>query len=385
MKRLFKLFLIMIMVVPFIARADMGAPEVSLFEAYVMTDGGADYYKFAYNVDPNTVAGHLDKDAVVSVMYEDYTKEYYVVQVNNSGETYRMKKTDLAQKDEVTPDSPFVNKEEKPFKARVNNVNGLDVYKGPSDSYATTGHVIKGVEFVVNYTAAEGSYVYIDNGEVKGWINGYDGDLLYNKPAYFVFTKNTKLNDVTIPKDTVLLSEWCTDAWGRSALFNYQGEENTLYVFREDGLFLLEDEVKLVKTNKEVKTYSKLEFESQKVSGSIAAGTELYIIGYGNDTPDEIHKIYVVEKGKTEGVWVDLPDEAYTEVGTEKSTKVFSVPEVEVPTVGPATTEDKKDAKTYSTQDVVIISAIVGGVVALTAIVVIVLINKKKNNQVANN
>ena len=379
MKKLLKLFLIMIMVIPFVARADMGAPEVELYQAYVMPEGGADYYDYNPTTKGYDVVGHLDKGTVVMVEYDEENGYFGVLQTD-LGRIVRMKGTDIAKVDEVTPDSPYVHKEEKPYNAKVNKIGGLEVRKGPSEKYDYAGWIEKDKVFTVNYSDYDGSYVYIDDGKVKGWVNGYSGDLLYNQPSNYILTKSLKIDKVTAPKDAIVHSEWCTDMWGRSALFEYNDAEALIEVFKNDDMIMLEDEVKVLKTKKTIKTYSDIDYYGDKQKGTLPEGTELYLLGYGVDSNDDFGKGYVFEKGKTEGFWIYMDESALAEVGFEKLANATKQEIKETTTTIAAEPKevDIVENVTYSTKDVVIISSIVGVVVALTAIVVIVLINKKK-------
>ncbi len=379
MKRVFRLLLIMIMVIPFVARADMGAPELELYEAYVMPEGGADYYDYNPTTKEYTVKGHLNEGIIVMVEsdYEDGYVGVFISSVNQNG---IMKVTDIAKMDEVKPDSPYVSKEEKPYNAKVAKIGGLEVKKGPSEKYEYAGWIDKDKVFTVRYSDYDGSYVYIDDGEVKGWVNGYRGDLLYNQPSNYILTKSLKIDNVTAPKDAIVHSEWCTDMWGRSAVLEYNNAEALIEVYKNDDMILLEDEVKVLKTKKTIKTYSNIDYYGDKQKGTLPEGTELYLLGYGVDSNDDFGKGYVFEKGKTEGFWIYMDESALDEVGYEKTSNATKQEIQETTTTVAAEPKevDTVENKTFSTRDVVIISAIVGVVVALTAIVVIVLINKKK-------
>ena len=69
MKKLKKIFILLIVFISFIAinsvKADMSAPELRPYEVVVTNPSGIDYYNYK-----GEVAGHLNKDDKVYVIYE---------------------------------------------------------------------------------------------------------------------------------------------------------------------------------------------------------------------------------------------------------------------------------------------------------------------------
>ena len=381
MKRIIKLLLITLLSFPFIAKADMGAPQLIQFDIIVTREGGIDYYEWNVDSRQYAVAGHIDKDTVLTVRFEDEESGFYDVDTKD-GKSLRIKREGVTPKiEEVDPTSKWANKAFKSYVAKVYKNEGVDVYKGPSIIYDKVGHLDKDVSFTVNYVnELDGSWVYADVKGVKGWVNSYNNALLSEQKMYYIFTVETKLGNETIPKNEILYSEWSTDQWGKSSLFSYKGEEGLINTFKSDTILSVSDKVKLYKTKKLIKTYSESPYDpSIKMSGKIDANKEFYYIGEG----DNIDGAYIMMKDTHEYCWIVFDEDVLTEVEEVPLSSIINKPTEETTTTTTAVTSEtpSENNNKLSNKEIIIISVSAGVVLTLTAIVIILLINKKKKNK----
>ena len=87
MKKFLKLFVLLLLVIPFSVYADMGAPEIKPYEVIVTNPNGIDYYD---NINDLNVKGHLNYNDKVTIEYESSTS----VQISMGESYYYLKSVD---------------------------------------------------------------------------------------------------------------------------------------------------------------------------------------------------------------------------------------------------------------------------------------------------
>ena len=171
MKRIKKLFVLLLLVIPFGVNADMGAPEIKPYDMVVTNPDGVDYYD---SINLSTVSGHLDKDTVITIDYENdnsYSFSYndthgYLKDVDN----LVLVKDTFDPEKETLPESYKLAKKEK---AIVYADEGIDIQTGPAKIYKKVGHLKKGTVVEYKYIATS-TYIYVETNNGKGWIRILD-------------------------------------------------------------------------------------------------------------------------------------------------------------------------------------------------------------------
>ena len=182
MKKIMMLILGVLLFIPAIALADMGAPGVREYKVTPKSEEGAGIYRITYEGDKATVekAGTVPYGKEISIMqefeidgilYGDYYDSDYDVHHIKLSEFKAVGKN--AEKDEAI------------YAARVFAENGLELYEGPGSAYEKTGKTVaKGTLVAASEYIGYGTWVYIESGDIKGYVNAEKGGLgvLYRRP-----------------------------------------------------------------------------------------------------------------------------------------------------------------------------------------------------------
>lgn len=342
-------FILMLLVFPLVALADMPAPSIIDYEAEIINPDGAiiyDYkeitkYKYGY-VDSGK---KLDYGTKVKAIYEGQED---TVEVEIGDDWYTLKIKDIAP----------LNKEYKINKSKLIKHSGIilknqEIRKGPSNGYESTGVSVKAGDNLTIYELPDDEsmmvWVYV---EYKG-TNGYIC-MLKASVAYDYFNDNMmtgtelELEDVngnksTIPANTVIKGGYHVDGWSHAYYVEYDGEKGLIDRHEVGSKFA---DYKVIK---EAKVYKEASNKS-KIVGTVKPGTVIedsYIIGdypptrlyydgevkgwliqdYDEDTEYEKDIFDVIEKRYK--VLQDLPvyktKDADTKIGTIKKGEIIDL------------------------------------------------------------
>ena len=408
MKKILKLLLAIIMFVPFIAKADMGAPTVRSYKAVVIKAEGITKYDDDLSKD-----GTLAKDSVVEVEYEIKEKGVVYLSVTmEDDEDYNyffVKAEDVVPLEkEVDPGDKMVDKLEKSTEFKVFAKDGVDVRKGPSASYEKVGHLDQGTTGKYRYFIDESSYIYVDVAGVTGWVDQIDAAVLTKGgPVILAEIQNGGDACGNIPANTTFDEIWYSIAWDGVAIADYNGCQAELSWFKNEDMVTLLSEPDVEKTLKEVKLYQTP--TSKKVLGSIPKGEKATFISdihYEFDMGPGDMYIYAEYKGvkgwapykseyfksaeEYEEDWDDDEDEEEPEIEDEDPVMPYEEPEEEEELEEEEEEvtekkhrreeedEDDEEDSGLDSRDIVIMCCIGAGTFMVGGIITIIFVNRKK-------
>ena len=408
MKKILKLLLAIIMFVPFIAKADMGAPTVRSYKAVVIKAEGITKYDDDLSKD-----GTLAKDSVVEVEYEIKEKGVVYLSVTmEDDEDYNyffVKAEDVVPLEkEVDPGDKMVDKLEKSTEFKVFAKDGVDVRKGPSASYEKVGHLDQGTTGKYRYFIDESSYIYVDVAGVTGWVDQIDAAVLTKGgPVILAEIQNGGDACGNIPANTTFDEIWYSIAWDGVAIADYNGCQAELSWFKNEDMVTLLSEPDVEKTLKEVKLYQTP--TSKKVLGSIPKGEKATFISdihYEFDMGPGDMYIYAEYKGvkgwapykseyfksaeEYEEDWDDDEDEEEPEIEDEDPVMPYEEPEEEEELEEEEEEvtekkhrreeedEDDEEDSGLDSRDIVIMCCIGAGTFLIGGAITIIFVNRKK-------
>ena len=247
MKKNFKLFLLFILFIPCVIKADMGSPSVRPYKMVVINPNGLDCYD--YN---NVLVSHLNKDDTFTVVYQ-FGEKYSISLANDK--TCNLNSLDGAVlvTDILNPKNAIneyiensgvsIQKVTSNNEALVYADEGVDVRKGPAEIYEVVDHLDKGVKFKYSYYINGGgiTHVYIDDGDTVGWVelfgSSWNSKVLIQSSDKYIVKKDINLDCGTISRNTILSPRFKTDAWSRGVLVEHN-ECSKLLHRAEDIVFL---------------------------------------------------------------------------------------------------------------------------------------------------
>ena len=358
MKKILKTIILLILVVPFIVKADMGMPLTEEYEVEVVKDE-IKYYD--YSEKPQ---GTIKKGTKLTVIYayEGKDDEYLNVEYGNTW--VFVKSSDVVAKGELGVDAEGVGPAGIGNKIKISKE--IEVKKGPSESFETVG-TLKAGTYTFDYTFISPLYIYVNTKDVKGWIKGENNDLLYGGLTYIVpIEKETTCG--TIPANYQFKDVW-TEAFYHSTIkFNYKDCEIELNTLSD--ITAIEPVRTLYKAKKEIPLYETIGNEKKQVEEKIPEGKE-YILTSREFTKNQFKQnpefYYYIEYNK-KFYWIESSDLINN---SEK------IGEYEEPVEKEEKEEDKKEEKKIDTKTIVIICIVAGTSLALGALVTLILVNKK--------
>lgn len=382
MKFIKKLFILLILCVPCIAKADMGAPMLREFEIVVVNPEGIDYDPNDYNEE---ATGHLNKDDVVVVISE-YDNQYDIGLKNSDG-TYsilgQIRSLDgfsiVQEEVDPTETTKDIKKFDSKKQALVYNEKGVSVYSGPSKVYKYLGSIKKGIKLEYQYAIdGEGglTYIYVDYKGLKGWVEILNKNVLIENEIQYIFRVDVESECGTIPKNTILTPEYATDKWSKSALFEYNGCKTLLNVFKSDEILGLYDGK--AKSKVEIPVYD--DSDKTNLITTIPANTEYTYYAGTDATFGSIDVQYVEYEGKRGWSFATYEDYEIINIEYDKYAKLDEAKKKEVKKEEPKKEEKKEEKKLFNlNKNEFVAVCVAGGVIlSLTALAVILLINKKK-------
>ena len=195
MKKLLLVILSVLLFVPSIIFADMGAPSIESYKATITNkDGAVLYQHYERTEEFKATNKKMDYGKTVNIIFE----EGGYAQLENND---YVKLSDIAL---VTKDYTFKDREwQSPIRSLV--LKDQDIRKGPADAYESTGVTVKaGPKLNVRTNIGDGGgspWVYVEYNGTKGYLNSYDEGLTLgesHKPI--IFARDTELVDVNTGK-----------------------------------------------------------------------------------------------------------------------------------------------------------------------------------------
>ena len=380
MKKIFYLILGVLLFIPALVKADMGAPIIKEYKASVINPKGATIYEY----DGKPIATE-EKIAYGTEVYVESEVEMddCLVSVNkgDAEESYFVKFKDIT----ILVNNYKVNKKELTDKETALVLKDVKIRKGPALGYDSTGVTIKkGTKINIQWFKDEDEnitdpienrydndnpWVYVEYNGTKGFIS-IEGTIAYREIKKAMITninapitdgKNTlstiKVN--TIIKDGIYLM----DPWNSTYYIKYNGVAGYINMFD------------LVEKNKETEFTTKRKiniyeeagankYENLKSIGSIPSGEKFTSSFYNVDIDCNIY----YEKGNTKGWIYVVPDDA--------GNCGISWIDENIEEDEPVNTNVTKKAN----PNILYICLGAAIVISITAVVIVVLINKKKKS-----
>ena len=381
------LFALFILLMPFIVKADMGAPIVRSYEAIVIKADGIDYYAAGSDWD-FTKKGHLDKDTKITVDFEMTSKDTTYLSFEYDDDIYYVRSEDVEPLDkEVSYKDSAVDKYEETFKVKVEAKDGVPVRKGPSAAYDVINTLDKGTVGKTKYYIEESGYIYIETDKVSGWVDTLEGAVLFYGGDYVV-AEEIKLDCATIPIGTKIKDAWYTDMWSGNILLTYKGCSDYYHWFKQAALVEAESYTGDIKNKATI--YEKPTMK--KEIGTIPKGANVKVLSgtYIEDDydPNIEPKIYVEYEGKKgwivykENLFSNVKE--YVEEKEEPKEEEEPKEDKEEKAKDENKDEDKDDdddeekENKLDTKTIVTICLFTAGAFVLGSVAAIVLVNVKK-------
>lgn len=383
MKKIKLLLLLIVMLIPCMVKADMGAPMTRPYEMVVTAEDGIDYYDYQGNK-----MGHLNKGDKFSVSYAYDNK--YTILVNNSGvkdneKSFRLSSLEgtMLAVEEITPESIMdeknngvsVEKVTKNNGAIVYAPEGVDIRKGPSDVYDKVGHLDKDTTFNYLYSISGGgvTHVYVDIDGVKGWIDILKSKVLLENTSRYIASMDLDLECATIPKNTILTPKYVTDAWTGQALLE-KDECTKLWYYRKGLKGLLVMYENETTDEKDLTVYEYAFNDGEKVV-TIPANTKYKALAWGvyfdETTKKSSDMRYVNYNGKTGWITTYFDENVTPEEIPEPTTTTTTAA-----VITPGYIDNRTPLE-------IILPYVISGLVGvLIVLVIIILVNRKKKNKV---
>ena len=277
MKKLSRIVLLLLLVFPFVVKADVGAPQLLCFDVIVNNPEGAVSYEYNNNTKKLEATDKIiAKDTVLSICNEEKQDgELYLAFWNDAWRASgNVKKSDVLIKgdNELTP-TYFLEKQVDLYVV----TDDAYMFKGPSYSYdkVTEESIPKGSTVkLLAYDDEESVFAYVEYNGKKGWVlnsNWYADS--YGENSKFAKIDNEKIftikqsiklyNDPTNKNDYITLNE------------SLGTEFDTLYFYSTDDNYYgikYNNEIKWVILGEDVETTKELK------------GIGLYPIDYYSDS-----------------------------------------------------------------------------------------------------
>jgi len=361
--------MLIIALIPYYVKADMGAPTIKPYDMVVTSPDGKDCI-----IENNTI--HMNKDDVFTVKYE-YNNNY-TIEYNNKTCTLKSLEGSVLVSDELDPKTTVENSDDTTItyirklsqkeKAIVYSNDGADVKKGPANIYDTVAHLDKGKIFEYTYYIIGGgiTHVYIEDGNIKGWVEILNTKVLIEGTTKYIAKTDVKLSCATIPQNTIITPKYTADAWSRKVLVEYEGCTELVSNVYSDIVGIYE---RKMHSKKELVVYEYFNNEGKELT-RIPNDTDFTEMANATTQGDEESKLYISYEGING--WVKLKYDEYEFVeDIEKEEITQEVQEEEIITIGE---EKEKNVTDYAVKYVII-----GFCIMITAVIIIILINRKKN------
>ena len=405
-KKFYFIILLLTMFMPYIVKADMGAPSIRRYEATVINSAGVDYYVYDTYDEVNNKsiykkAGHLNSGDKFTVSYEgnnDNDKFIEIVLDESFDQKYifdldSVKPVDLEidpTKIDLGDDVVFFDSE----KIALTNAD-VDLLKGPSFAYDKITTIPKGTNLSYKYgIGSEGlTYIYVEYEGNKGWISILDEKVLIEANTRFVTFIDTKSDCGIIEAGTIFTSKYKTDSWSSKYTYDKGYCNSLLLVFKSESIAEMDRVNTTYMSNLNIDLYDKVGNKGKKVY-TLKAG-ELFTpraILFAYEDNKEYVYLYFENEIFTGFAYVNYDDLTYVENSKASEIKEYTKREEKKEETVPKE-EESKESEEYleiETEDIkedknrVIICVIVGLSLAVIATCTILVINKKKKENKGN-
>ncbi len=416
MKKL-KYLLVLLLLVPYIVKADMAGPNYESYTMVVTDSKGVDYYGTKYeenNPNPKVyLAGHLNKGETFITNDGGVGKD--IIEFFHNDERCIIKNlnaVEVVNKKNRKLDPTEKNEEISKIKgeAIVYAKDGVDIRKGPSSAYDKIGHIkqYEKIEYQYVYGIDGTTHIYAEYDGKKGWISILNGSVyisdggFYENGTKFIAIKEIKLScGETFPENSIFVPKYYSDNWSFSFLIEKNGCYGTAKYRFYDDLNVLEFYKRKGTAKKDLSIY---EFSGSKGKqlGTIPKGSKFTVLAsivygdcreFGCDGSKSLETDVYLEYGNIKG-WYSGLDSTY---GIEyPQTSGEEEPQIEEETSDneqePELSEDeileeiKKDVEKKNKQkkkdnNTVLICVIAGSSISLAALVTIIIVNKKRKKK----
>ena len=212
-----------------IVYADMSAPMIEPYKAYVSNPEGANYYQ--QKNDILVSVGKLEYGDTITINYE--------MQENGVNYAYFqdgiIKIEDIKMANETSFDNN-ASKYDEPINITILANEGVKIYKGPAYIYPTTGTTIPKGKELTAYMDKEyknmSPWYYVSYDGTSGWICILNGSVGYEANIDKIICPNTtniyedangKKAIKTIPANTIITDFMHVDSWSQSYYVTYNG------------------------------------------------------------------------------------------------------------------------------------------------------------------
>lgn len=380
MKKIILVILSVLLFIPSIIFADMGAPALDPYKATVTNKNGAVLYDKLSGDKYEPTGKILKYGDTVEITFDD--EEYAEVNFSNY-----IKQSDISiiEKNYTMKDSDWG----KAFNSVV--LKEIDVRKGPANAYDKTGLTLKpGTIVSIREAVFEGGsiWAYVEYNGQKGFIETYGATVtLGGRIGTLVVMNDTTITDAATGEELGTLTVG-TELYGK--IYNLDAWHRAFYIETKDfkGIVSQYDladkgkEISVEYTGKnDLNVYSSGSEEST-VIGKIKSGTKFKTSIYSDNV---MFGVYYYDDGTTKGWIIPGSDNAEfmkvtgkdeTEYKEEDITGInlFGEEPVKEPVLKPADVP-------VSTFNQTLLLAIIGALLLfIVALVTIMLVNKKKNN-----
>lgn len=394
MKKIIKLIMLMIILLPLTVKADMGAPMIKEYTAIVNEVDGADYY--GYETNSYVKKGTLNYNDEITIIHEEkIDNEFYgYFHIENEGYYYIKLSNIIIKENNVELKEEYKcldndNENKYPFcstssEKMVLTKEGIKLHKGPAYGYEVIANIPKGTMLKYEYASESSAWFYTEYNGVKGWVCELNGAIGTKIEEEFLVALETSLFEKigeyleepiilnSIKANTIIKSEYRTDDWSSSLLINYNGINGYISSWnvaskREKTTITLEENSQMIET---------MDLNNKKVLiEEIPAGTEITYEYEYEYRPSWF--VYTTIGDKTGWVcteYCESLDENY-EYPSEPTTSIETTEPLTSPIV------EIEETKSLSGTTIVILCVAGAIIVALTATITIILINKKKKQK----
>ena len=270
--------------------ADMDAPSVSPYKAYVSNPNGAIAIEEIYEeVNGKTEVKYIEKSVIpygteFTVMYEYYPQKLDELYVTGAGiyDGFFMIPlkdiTPVKEEFDIFEEGNQVSKAEVPIECKILNPDGVQMYTGPAHVYKNMNITIPfGTELTYSYDAAN-TWIYVTYQGQGGWICVLEGNVGNYKEEKIITGKLCKIYDFAgkvignIPGNIMVENYYQTDDWSRRVYITYNGITGFVDAWYDVGTYhKLEYEAWSADTEQHIFEYADI---NSKIIGSIPKGTE---------------------------------------------------------------------------------------------------------------
>lgn len=245
MKKLRKFILLFILMVPFIVKADDYL--VRPFEAIVINDNGTDI--------KGKDSIHLSKgDKIfISLEYDKDTGGTYI-----DDKLYEVAYKDIEPVEKVV-DNSFEDIMDSSIDYTLVINKEMDVYNGPASVYEKVGVIKENDE--VTYRYYYDPFVYVENDDIKGWVNAKENNLYVISPFDFITTKTIKNTCGSIPVNTVFTTPYIKAIDTYDVLVDYEGCKSLVKSLDDESMVTMSTQYMV--NSKKIKLYETPEKDSK--------------------------------------------------------------------------------------------------------------------------